>query len=73
VIAVAWLAPIGRLLDRADVIDLYDEYCFGHQLDRLEDIPLLLDHDPARRVGDVLCSARAAARAGGGSSVVCQY
>jgi hypothetical protein len=25
----------------------------GCPLDRLEDVPLLLDHDPARRVGDV--------------------
>jgi hypothetical protein len=53
IVAAARLAPIGQLLDRADVIDVYDEFCFGHQLDRLEDVPLLIDHDTAQRVGDV--------------------
>jgi hypothetical protein len=31
IVAAARLAPIGRLLDRAEITDVYDEFCFAHQ------------------------------------------
>jgi hypothetical protein len=50
VIAAARLAPIGQLLDRGDVLDFVDEFTFAHQIGQLEDVAVLLDHDPARRL-----------------------
>ena len=53
IVAAARLAPIGRLLDRGDVLDHFDDFTFAHQIGQLENVPVLLDHDRTRQVGDV--------------------
>jgi hypothetical protein len=57
IVATAQLAPVGRLIaiDQHGLTDvIYDEFAFAPQVGRPLALPVLIDHDASKRVGDVV-------------------